>query len=138
MDTHRFALILIDVALLLALGLYTAAGLRHVPFHGDEATFVHMSRDYDTLTHQGDPGRLHYRRPLWRSELQYLRMMNGTINPYSIGLAWDLAGYRVHDLNHNWEWIEEPPGPWDQWGLNIRAGNKPHDDLLAVARIPST
>lgn len=130
-------LILLDALFLAALGLYVMAGVRKVPFHGDEATFVAMSQDYHTLFHDGDVESIRYQAPTWRSDRQYLRTMNGAVNPLTIGLAWDLAGYSVRDLNDRWDWIEEPQAGWDQWAWNLRLGNKPPDDLLHVARIPS-
>jgi 4-amino-4-deoxy-L-arabinose transferase-like glycosyltransferase len=137
-DYRRFVLMLLDVVFLGALGLYVFAGLEKVPFHGDEATFVHMSQDYHILFYERDFDRLIWRSPLWASHDQYLRAMNGAINPLTIGLAWDMAGYTVTDLNHGWDWIEEPRYGWDQWAWNLRLGSRPSDDLLHVARLPST
>jgi hypothetical protein len=135
---RRLALILLDVLFLGALGVYIFAGLEKVPFHGDEATFVHMSQDYHILFYERDFDRVIWHSPLWASRDQYLRAMNGAINPLTIGLTWDLAGYAATDLNPGWDWIEEPRYGWDQWAWNLRLGSKPPDDLLHVARLPST
>jgi 4-amino-4-deoxy-L-arabinose transferase-like glycosyltransferase len=64
---------------------------------------------------------------------QQLRIVNGTVNKLTIGLAWDLAGYSVTDLNQPWYW-----GMPDEWEWNKTNRGMPSDDLLRYARLPST
>ncbi len=134
---RRWLLVLLDVLFLTVLGGYVFAGLEKVPFHGDEATFIHISRDYHTLFYERDWQSIRVRGNLWRTREQYLRTMNGAINPYTIGLAWDLAGYSVDELNGGWRWNDELGHPIDQWVYNLAQGNRPNKGLLAVARLPS-
>ncbi|MEL6271632.1 MAG: hypothetical protein AAFR22_17625, partial [Chloroflexota bacterium] len=35
---------------------------------------------------------------------QDLRLLNGTVNKYSIGAAWHAAGLTVDDVNEQWDW----------------------------------
>ncbi len=129
--------LLLDILFLGILGLYVLAGRDLVPFHGDESTFIAMSRDYHYLVHQHAPEKVVFRWPPVDEEAQFLRVLNGSINPLTIGLAWDLAGMTVDDLNTGWNWeIVRSPSVW-QWHANVRLGHKPADDLLRVARTPS-
>lgn len=120
----------VDVAWVVALALYALAGYRNVPFHGDESTLITMSRDYHTLFQAGDLDAVLYTAAPDDPAEQELRLLNGTVSKYLYGLAWDLAGLTVHDLNEQWLW----DAPWD-W--NITDNHKPSDTLLYAARLAS-
>lgn len=77
-------------------------------------------------------------RPLsggW-SEEDYQRVLTGSIDPLTIGLAWTVAGLDRGDVNGFWRWY--PPGSNDEWAYNARLGNLPDPRLLAIARLPSS
>lgn len=120
----------VDVAWVVALALYALAGYRNVPFHGDESTQIHMSRAYHTLFQAGDLDAVLYTATPDDPAEQDLRLLNGTVSKYVYGLAWDLAGLTVDDLNAQWLW----DAPWD-W--NIADNHKPSDELLYAARLGS-
>lgn len=128
----------LDGLWLLALALYIFAGLDAVPFHGDEATLLFMSHDYYHLVQQRDFERVYYTdTPLDPSE-QELRILNGTVPKMAMGLAWDLAGLTVHDLNNQWMWgFFDPQGEWDEWTWNHAFGHVPSDELLRAGRASS-
>ena len=131
-------LILLDAGFLLALMLFVIAGRDSVPFHGDESTFIAMSRDYDLLVYHGDLAQVQERDPVRLEYEQRLRVLNGAVNPLTIGLAWDIAGLSVDDLNEDWNWDPtEPSYAGDQWKTNVAAGALPDDRLLHIARTPS-
>jgi MFS family permease len=114
------------------LALYTFAGTPLTPFHGDESMQIFMSRDYHYLFQQGDLDALIYTDEKTQNQdlEQNLRILNGTINKYTIGLAWDLAGYSVDDLNWPWYWEED-------YQFNLDGGFHPGESLLYVSRVPS-
>jgi hypothetical protein len=122
--------------LLALLGGYVIAGYMKVPFHGDESMQIYMSRDYYDLVQVRHVETLFYRESI-DSEIglldQQLRIVNGTVNKLTIGLAWDLAGYTVTDLNQPWYW-----GMPDEWEWNRANHGMPSEDLLRYARLPST
>jgi 4-amino-4-deoxy-L-arabinose transferase-like glycosyltransferase len=118
-----------DIAWMLLLMLYVLLGTRRVPFHGDEATLIMMSRDYRYEFLEGDLEKVRYREPPLNDTEQRLRLLNGSVSKYLIGAAWHLSGYSVDDLNGKWIWAKGFTG-------NIHDGNKPSDALLGVARWP--
>ncbi len=120
----------LDVIWLVALALYALAGYRNVPFHGDESTIIFMSRDYHYLFQAGELGQVLYSDTPDDPSAQHLRIVNGSVSKLAIGLAWDLAGFSVDDLNQQWDWS----APWE-WNISDR--HMPRDDLLYAARLSS-
>lgn len=112
---------------------YVLAGTLIAPFHGDESTLIYMSRDYSYQFIEGDLGRIAYdphpeRNPdPTAATQQELRLLNGTIPKYAMGLAWHVAGYSVDDLNDQWLWGAD-------WHYNLTNGHIPTDGLLNAAR----
>lgn len=123
---------LLDTLWLLALAIFIVAGAPLVSFHGDEAMQVYMSEDYAVAFFDHDLARLTAGPPYNIDAEAQLRILNGSINRYSIGLLWHLAGYSPADL---------PPAPGWDWGLdydtNVATGHRPPDALLHLARLPS-
>jgi len=126
--SHR----LFSIFWLLLLSAYVLAGAPLASFHGDEAMQIWMSHDYATAFIYGEPQRLMSAGPFDIDTEAQLRILNGSINRYAIGLSWHLAGFTNGDL-------PAPPG-WD-WGLdydtNAAVGHRPTDALLAVSRVSS-
>lgn len=124
---------LIDAAWLLALAVYILAGMPLASFHGDEAMQVYMSHDYARAFIYGDVDALKTRPPYDIDTDPQLRILNGSVNRYAIGLSWHLAGFTNGDL---------PPRPGWDWGLsvdrNVETGHRPPEALLNVARLSST
>lgn len=122
----------IAVVWLLLLSVYIVAGVPLASFHGDEAMQVWMSHDYATAFIYGEPQRLMSAGPFDVDTEAQLRILNGSINRYAIGLSWHLAGFTNGDL-------PTPPG-WD-WGLdydtNAEVGHRPTEALLNVSRLSS-
>ena len=123
---------LADLVWLVALCLYVVAGIPTASFHGDESMKIHMSRDYATAFLEGAPDQLLSSGPFPIDSDPHLRIINGSVNRYTIGLAWHIAGYSADDL--------PPPPGWD-WGLNYDDGvttdHRPDDALLTITRLPS-
>jgi 4-amino-4-deoxy-L-arabinose transferase-like glycosyltransferase len=124
---------LTDIVWLALLCAYVLAGIPTASFHGDEAMQIHMSRDYATAFLDGTQNELITAGPFPIDSDPHLRIINGSVNRYTIGLSWHLAGYMPEDL--------PPPPGWD-WGLNYDDGvatdHRPDDALLAASRLPST
>jgi hypothetical protein len=124
--TFRF----IDPIWLLILAAYILAGAPLVPFHGDEATQIYMSRDYSYQFIERDLNRVLYSQPPVSAQEQHLRLLNGTVNKYLIGLAWHLGGFTVTDVNEQWDWGAD-------WNYNQTTGHAPSAELLMISRWPS-
>lgn len=124
---------LIDSLWLLALAVYSFAGMPIASFHGDEAMQIYMSHDYATAFIYKEPQRLMVQPPYYIDEDNWLRILNGSVNRYAIGLSWHLAGFTTGDL---------PPRPGWDWGLsverNVETGHRPPPALLNASRFSST
>jgi hypothetical protein len=96
---NRRWLIGADILWIFALMIYVLAGTRQVPFHGDESTLIMMSRDYYYQFIAGNLAQVTYHDPPLNATEQQLRLLNGTVPKYLIGLAWHVAGFTVDDLN---------------------------------------
>lgn len=115
---------------LLVLCAYVLAGTVVVPFHADEATQVFMSRDYFSRFVEGDTARLAYQDDSPDPDLQALRLINGSISKYVIGLSAHLAGFSVDEINEQWDWGAD-------WEYNVSTGHAPASALLLATRWPS-
>lgn len=120
---------LLDGLLLLGLAVYILLGAPLVPFHGDESTQMFMTVDYDLFFIQRDYDTVRFRDDAPRPDLQYLRLINGSIHKYTAGLGWHLAGYTAADINDQWDWVAD-------WDYNVRAGHMPPPGMLLAARYP--
>lgn len=121
---------LLDALWCALLAAYILIGTPLIPFHGDESTLIYMGRDYFYQFVQRDLGLVMYSDPPINPMEQDLRLINGTINKYTIGLAAHLNGFTINDLNN--------PYLWDTtYEYNLRAGHIPNDALLHTARWPS-
>ncbi len=109
--------------------LYLLAGIRVVPFHGDESTIIHKSRDWYLLA-QGDLSSLFYSANPVDSAEQELRLVNGVVSEYSIGLLASLSGLGLRDLPQQWLWGAD-------WDYNLANGHIPSDQLLFIGRLAS-
>lgn len=121
---------LLDALWLALLAAYILAGVRLTPFHGDEAMQITMSRDYFTAFVERKPGSLPVAPPYTVDSEAWLRLINGSVNRYSIGLALHLMGYGVEALPALWQW---PLSVED----NIARGAYPDDTTLFISRLPS-
>ncbi len=109
---------------------YVLAGTVEVPFHGDESTQIYMSRDYAYQFIDRDYNKLAYDpNPVSPTE-QELRLLNGTVNKYLIGLAWHANSMSINDVNEQWDWGAD-------WNYNQQNGHAPSSMLLMAARWPS-
>jgi len=121
---------IIDLIFIVLLALYILAGVALVPFHADEATQVYMSHDYAYQFLQRDLNLITYHDPPISPQEQELRMLNGSINKYLIGLAWHFAGFNIEHLNQQWDWGAD-------FNYNLTTNHAPAQALLMAARIPS-
>jgi 4-amino-4-deoxy-L-arabinose transferase-like glycosyltransferase len=121
---------LIDAVWLLVLCAYVLAGTAAAPFHADEATQIAMSRDTFTQFVDGDIAQVMYQQDPARPDLQELRLINGSINKYMIGLSALLAGFSAGDINEQWDWGAD-------WDYNVSTGHAPSSELLLASRWPS-
>jgi Dolichyl-phosphate-mannose-protein mannosyltransferase len=122
---------LLDLLWLVLLGAFVFA----IPptFHGDELMQIYMSHDYATLFIDHNPTALLTSPPYGPDTDQQLRLINGSVNRYAIGLSWQIAGLTTNDL---------PPHPGWDWGLdydtNVSTGHVPAPALMAAGRFSST
>jgi len=112
------------------LAVYMLAGTPFVPFHGDESTQIYMSRDYAYQFLERDLSKISYSETPISPTEQELRLLNGTINKYLIGLAWQVRGFTLSDINEQWDWGVD-------WDYNQQNGHVPSENLLLNSRWPS-
>jgi 4-amino-4-deoxy-L-arabinose transferase-like glycosyltransferase len=106
------------------------AGTGLASFHGDEAMQISTSQDYRTAFVEGQPGQLAVAPPYTVDTPPWLRLINGSINRYAIGLSWQMSGFGSTPLPGIWEW----PLSYDE---NVARGHRPGDAALLAARLPS-
>src|SRR5690349_21025097 len=119
-----------DVLWPLALAVYILVGIVSVPFHGDEAMQITMSRDYFTAIVDHQPQSLMVSPPYSVDTPSWLRLINGSVNLYTMGLSLQIAGYGEKDLPPIWVW----PLSYDE---NVARGNRPSQPMLVISRISS-
>ncbi len=123
---------LIDLLYILALMLFVLAGVASVPFHGDEAMQIYMSRDFEAAFVDGDFAALTQGPPYFTDDDNQLRILNGTVHRYLVGAARNLLGIGRDQLM--------PRPGWD-WGLdydfNVETGHMPSEPLLLAGRYTS-
>src|SRR6185436_15124453 len=123
----------IDTVWLLLLAIYILAGMMLVTFHGDESMHIYTSHDYVTAFIDHDPSGLMVGPPFYTDEDPLLRLLNGSVDRYSIGLSLQLAGL-TSSLNL-------PVPGWDcglSYDRNDETGHLPCDSILVASRLPST
>lgn len=125
-------LFLLDLVWLAALMAYALVGVSAATFHGDEAMQIYMSSDYFTLAEGGSPWQLAVQPPYYIDSDPQLRILNGSVNRYLIGITWQAAGGTRDML---------PPRPGWDWGLsyidNVATDHRPDQALLVAARLSS-
>jgi cbb3-type cytochrome oxidase subunit 3 len=123
---------IVDAVYVAALMLYVLAGVALVPFHGDEPMQIYFSGDYEVAVLQGNPSALTTRPPYDIDSDPQLRILNGSVNRYLIGLSRQIAGIGADQL---------PPRPGWDWGLtydrNVETNHRPSDALIMAGRWPS-
>ena len=62
--------------------IYILSGADLVPFHGDEATQIYMSRDYAYQFLERDLGKIYFNLNPANPAEQDLRLLNGTVSKY--------------------------------------------------------
>lgn len=131
MNARRW--IIVDVIYLAALMVYALLGTSLVPFHGDEAMQIYFSGDYEVAVLQGNPSALTTRPPYDIDSDPQLRILNGSVHRYLVGLARQISGIGVEQL---------PPHPGWDWGLlydrGVETGHRPSDALLMAGRWSSS
>ncbi|MBC7809640.1 MAG: phospholipid carrier-dependent glycosyltransferase, partial [Burkholderiales bacterium] len=121
--------VLLDTLWIIVLAIYVLAGTLLVPFHGDESTLLSLTRDYANLFILNLPERVRFNDTPYDPGAQYLRLINGSLNIYGMGLAWQVAGFSVNDINDQWDWGAG-------WDYNQQNNHAPTPELLAATRWP--
>lgn len=112
------------------LTLYILLGVQSVPFHGDEAMQITMSRDYYTAFVHRQPAALLVSPPYTIDSEPWLRLINGSVNRFAEGLSLHLSGYDESHLPSLWQW----PLSYED---NVAQGNRPPAPILYSSRLPS-
>ena len=91
---------------------------------------ITMSRDYFTAFVNKQPQTLPVAPPYTVDSPAWLRLINGSVNAYTLGFSLHLAGYTESDLPTLWEW----PLSYDE---NVVRGHRPDLRMLTASRLPS-
>ncbi|MGA2112945.1 MAG: hypothetical protein ABSG98_12495 [Anaerolineales bacterium] len=126
--TRRFLSSAVVVLALVALGAYVLAGFSTVPFHPDEATWIFMSSDLDTLL-QGRVGALCYEPGVPLNGRVIERLLTPGLPRYVIAVANFLFGVPPSTVRADWNWSLS-------WQENAAAGAVPGARALFTARLP--
>ncbi|MFQ3536081.1 MAG: glycosyltransferase family 39 protein [Aggregatilineales bacterium] len=116
-------LICVGISLLI---LYVLLGVARVPFHGDESTILYMAKDWFRLREAGI-GALFYQPMPTEPMPQVLRLINGTLAPFSYGIVLNLAGLDDQAINGGWDWGSD-------WWQNQYYGHFPRPEVLFIGR----
>lgn len=124
----------LDAALLVFLVMFILSGIKLVPFHGDESTFIWTSRDYDSIVKQGRHGDvvLVPEKTAYSAD-ENLRLSIGSILVFSIGVARDIANTDI-GLSNRWNWNYPPDAGELMWAENKERGALPDTMQLILAR----
>jgi hypothetical protein len=106
--------------------LYALLGVSDAPFHGDESTILYMANDWFILREQG-VSALYYRTLPLNALAQELRLVNGTLAPFSYGLMLETAGVAQSALNDAWDWSAD-------WWENQYYRHFPRPEVLFIGR----
>ncbi len=117
----------LDALVLLALMLYILAG--SPPFHGDESTLTHTTRDYYYQFIARDFSMIAFNGASDPMD-QNLRLIDGRVQKIVGGFLWHIGGFTVKDLNRPWLWGAD-------WEYNLANGHIPSDALLQTQRFAS-
>jgi len=135
--------LVLDGLLLALLSLYIFAGIKTVPFHGDESTLIALSLDWERIEYEDQVNDVVYHTyepGTWQGIEQFTRVLTGSLNPLTIGMARDIVNFPAEQVNGYWQWGESEQDPYApyMWFVNEEYGNLPSESLLTLARIPST
>jgi 4-amino-4-deoxy-L-arabinose transferase-like glycosyltransferase len=111
------------VIILLLLTTFYFWGIRFVPFHPDESTYLYMSSDFEALlTH---PSTLFWQPEQEGDPRQRYRELDAPIIRYLLGLGLFITGQDA--LAVDWDWGKS-------WNDNVSAGAYPDPVTLLVGR----
>jgi 4-amino-4-deoxy-L-arabinose transferase-like glycosyltransferase len=106
---------------------YAVTGLRAIPFHPDESTYLFMSSDLELLFK--NPGAIAWKAD-WETDLrQRYRELDAPMTRYILGIGRTIAG--IPPLMMDWNWSAS-------WEANMENGAVPEPSLLFVGRLAIT
>jgi hypothetical protein len=127
MKVWRFALLLVPTAL----SAYLWIGTPYVPLHGDEPTQMYMGRDAYYQFIARDTARVRYDPHMPDPDQQELRLLNGTLPKYLIGIGMIQMGYTLDTWQKPYNWGAD--FVWNQTN-----GHIPPAAQLSALRYPHT
>ncbi len=108
-------------------GIFIFSGIKDIPFHPDESTYLYMSGDFEQLL--TNPTSLSFQPTNLQDQKQRYRLIDAPLTRYVIGIG-RIFG-RIPPLQHDWDWSES-------WDANIKRGAFPSEDLLSAGRYAMT
>lgn len=115
---------LLPIAILIIIsGLYLL-GAKAVPFHPDEATYIYMSGDLETLFHH--PAELVYSPTPGDAIRQNYRLLDAPLTRWLIGIGRVVGGAPA--LSADWNWTQT-------WQQNAQTGALPDSTLILISRL---
>lgn len=120
----------LDALFVSVLLLYVLAGVTLAPYHGDESTIIHKGRDVFLLLEGNFAAILYTPNPGDQRVEQELRLVNGVISEYGIGIVAWLTGLTIKDIPDQWLWGAD-------WNFNRDNGHMAGTQMLFVSRMSS-
>lgn len=112
------------IILLTLLSLFYIGGIKFVPFHPDESTYIYMSSDFDEAF--SDVSALFWQADKRDDARQRYRELDAPITRYLIGIGRTMFGQKALDVDWNWSM---------SWDENINGGAYPDPELLRISRL---
>ena len=107
--------------------IYQLATLRDIPFHPDESSWLHMSKDFEVFVTQ--PGAMAWNPAEEGNPDQTNREIGAPVTKYILGFArW---ASRLPPPETDWDWTKN-------WQENQKAGALPDDHTLWLGRLAIT
>jgi 4-amino-4-deoxy-L-arabinose transferase-like glycosyltransferase len=113
--------------LLIGLAGFAVSGIRAIPFHPDESTYLFMSSDFDLLVR--DPGAIVWKADGETDLRQRYRELDAPLTRYILGFGRTIAG--LPPLMVDWKWSAS-------WAENLENGAVPEPALLFAGRLAVT
>lgn len=113
--------------LFLLIAVFMLWGVKLVPFHPDESTYLYMSSDFEELLEK--PASLAWSDSQENDPKQLYRLLNPPLTHYVLGIGRVLTG--LPPLPVDWDWSKS-------WEENRQAGALPEVRLLLAGRIAVT
>lgn len=122
----------VEIFFFILIGFFLVKGVSEVPFHGDEASAISMSKDYQKIFN-GEIDQVTYSKK--GSTEQFHRLTTGTVVPIILFITYKITGIQNDSINNPFLWYQHQTLD-DETLININKqyGNIPTTKVLIISR----